>query len=117
MFVAGYDIQDSLFGNRQRLLHSGVEEPPRFQGHESVGVEEVFFQFETAILTIDLVNPVIRHTMAQDQVLSTGWRPDGVCLHEAEFADGPAQSRRRKQRRCDGVVLQIAQCNVHGRVS
>ena len=77
MLVAGYDIEHPLLGNRQSPLHSGVEEPPRFQRHESVSVEVIFFQFETAILTINLVNPVIRHPVAQDQVLSAGWRADG----------------------------------------
>ena len=86
MLVAGYNIEHSLLTGRQRPLLSGVEEPPCFQRHKSVSVKVVFFQFETVILTIDLVYPVILHAVAQDQILSAGRRPDGICLNEAEFA-------------------------------
>src|ERR1700761_6187329 len=65
VFVAGYDVEYSLLSSGQRPLPPGVEEPPCFQGHESVSVEVVFFQFETAILTINLVHPVILHAVAQ----------------------------------------------------
>src|SRR5579859_2090475 len=96
VLVAGYDVEHSLLSSGQRPLPSGVKEPPCFQGHESVSVEVVFFQFETAILTINLVYPVILHAVAQDQILSAGWRPDGICLNKAEPADGPAQCCRKK---------------------
>src|SRR5271170_440350 len=113
VLVAGYDVEHSLLGSGQCSPYPGVEEPPGFQRHESVGVEVVLFQFETAILTIDLVDPVIRHTVAQDQVLSAGWRSDGIGLNKTEFADGPAKRGRGKQSGSDGVVFQVAQGDRH----
>ncbi len=68
--------------------------------------EEVLFDLELRIATLQIAGAIAAHAVPQDQVLSTGWRANWICLHEPELANGAGECRRRKQAAIDGVGTQ-----------
>ena len=58
---------------------------------EAIVDEEILFQRQARIASLQIAGPIGGDPVAQDQILGARRRPDRVRLHEPQLADGPQE--------------------------
>ena len=64
-----------------------MQERMRVARQESIVDEEVFFDRELWITTLEVASTIVAHTMAEDQVLGARWRANWIGLNKAQALD------------------------------